>query len=141
MGRGQSINDCFQKMNQSFGYSVVNNLAFCTTTTIYCASSKKLPTHTSFCWVSLKPLINRALTTEHLPTDQPTTDQPTTDQMHWPPTNRLPASKKLKDQKKFEFMFDINYDFKYRVLEIILYIMHTHYCLRNIVVCLCVFFN
>ena len=56
--------------------------------------------------------------TYHLP---PTTEQTTTDQMHRPPT-----SKKFEDQKKSEFIFDINYDFKYRRLEIALCIMHSN---------------
>ena len=56
------------------------------------------------------------------PTNQPTnhqpliTDQPTTDQMHKPPTNQPPTSNKFEDQKKLEFMFDLIYDFKYRVV-------------------------
>ena len=39
------------------------------------------------------------------------TDQMTTNQMHRPPTNRPPPSKKSEDQKNFEFIFRINYDF------------------------------
>ena len=46
--------------------------------------------------------------------------------MHWPPTNRPLTSKKFDDQKKSEFVFDINYDFKYRVFEIMLSIMHPN---------------
>ena len=61
---------------------------------------------------------NRPPTTDHRPTDHrpnaPTTNQRTTDR------------KKFEDKKKFEFIFDINHDFKYRVFEIMLYIMHTN---------------
>ena len=58
-----------------------------------------------------------------------TTDQPTT--YHRPPTNRPtdhrpPISKKFQNQKKYELIFDITYDFKYRVWKIMLCIMHTH---------------
>ena len=59
------------------------------------------------------------LTTYHRPPTNrptkhrsPTTDQPTTDQMLRTPTNRPPTSKKFEYQKKFEFIFDIIYDFK-----------------------------
>ena len=57
--------------------------------------------------VSLKPPINRPPTTDHLPTDRPTTDQ-----KHRPPTNRSSTNKKYEDQTKFEYIFDITYDFK-----------------------------
>ena len=56
---------------------------------------------------SLKPPTNRPPTTGHLATDQQTTDQ-----MHRPPTNQPPTRKKFEDQRKFEFIFGIIYDFK-----------------------------
>ena len=68
--------------------------------------------------VSLKPPTNQPPTTGHLPTDQPTTD-------HRTPTNRPLTGKKFEDQKKFEFISDITYDFKCRDLKIMLCIMHT----------------
>ena len=46
-----------------------------------------------------------------------TTDQPIIDQMHRPPTKRSPTSKKFEEQQKFEFIFDITYDFKDIVLK------------------------
>ena len=42
---------------------------------------------------------------------RPPTNRPT-DQMHQPPSNRPLTSKKFEDQKKFEFIFDITYDFE-----------------------------
>ena len=36
----------------------------------------------------------------------------TTDQMHLPRTNRLPTRNKFEDQKNFEFIFWIKYDFQ-----------------------------
>ena len=36
----------------------------------------------------------------------------TTDEMHLPRTNRLPTRKKFEDQKNFEFIFWIKYDFQ-----------------------------
>ena len=74
---------------------------------------------------------------------RPTTKRPTD---HRPPIkctdHRLidhRAVRSLRTRKKIEFIFDINYDFKYRVFEIMLYIMHIQ-LLGNIVVCLCFFF-
>ena len=47
------------------------------------------------------------------PNKRPTNHRPPpADQMHRQPTNRPSTSKKFEDQKKFEFTFDINYDFK-----------------------------
>ena len=46
-----------------------------------------------------------------------TTDQTTTDQMHLPRTNRLLTRKKFEDQKNFEFMFWIKYDFQTKNTE------------------------
>ena len=66
------------------------------------------------------------------PTNRPTdnrpaiTDQTATNQMHRPQTNRPPTSKKFEYQKKFQFIFDINHDFKYRVFEIMLCIMYRN---------------
>ena len=50
--------------------------------------------------------------------------------MHRPPTNLPPTGKKSEDQKKSEFIFDINYDFKYSVFENIVCITHpnTYVC-------------
>ena len=75
---------------------------------------------------SLKPPTNRPPTTGHLANDQPTTDQQTTDQMHRPPTNQPPTSKMFEDERKFEFIFGIIYDFKWRVFKTMLCIMHMH---------------
>ena len=56
--------------------------------------------------------------TTYQPTKQPpTTAQPIIDQMHRPPTKRSPTSKKFEEQQKFEFIFDITYDFKDIVLK------------------------
>ena len=40
------------------------------------------------------------------------TNQLTINQMYRPPTKRPPTSKKMEGQKIYEFIFDINYDFK-----------------------------
>ena len=53
-------------------------------------------------------------------TDQPTTyPRPRTNQPnnHRPPTNRSPTSKKFEKQQKFEFIFDITFEFKDIVLK------------------------
>ena len=57
--------------------------------------------------VSLKPPTTFQQTIDHPPTD------------HRPLTKWSPTSKKFEDQKKIEFIFDINCNFKYRVFEII----------------------
>ena len=86
---------------------------------------------------------NQPPTTDHRPTDHrpnsPTTDQPTTDQIHRPPTNRPPTSKTFEDQKKFEFIFDITYDFEYIVFKIMHCIMHTQLLREYCCMLMCVF--
>ena len=84
-------------------YEILFSTRFSTTLrTIFSTNIRK--------WVSLKP-----------PTNRPPT-------YHRPPTNWPTDQQQVRNlrTRKFEFIFDITYDFKYRVLKIMLCIMHTH---------------